>query len=180
MVFSILSLQCTVQKLGIWTEDIQGGLRCRFTKRTACVWSAHWARDPQRLRGGGGRSRHTCPITLSIRRRLLSCVRPSLEIRSCGSVRYRGRKSRRKGNQGLHWHGMKTTSRNQKENTTKQALETTHSSLSLAYLDLFRKIEPTRQRHRLKRTAVRLCSAKTRRAWATNSSVCVFYDFFFS
>lgn len=34
MVFSILSLQCTVQELGIRTEDIQG---CRSAKRTVCV-----------------------------------------------------------------------------------------------------------------------------------------------
>lgn len=127
---------------------------------------------------GGVESPHLPNHTEHSRRRLLSCVRPSLEIRFCGSVRYRGRKSRRKSGSPLTWN-ENNVKEPKKKNTTKQALETTRSSLSLSYLDLFRKIEPTRQRHRLKTTAVRLCSAKTRRAWATNLSVCVFYDFFF-
>lgn len=86
------------------------------------------------------------------------------------------------GNQGLHWHGMKTTSRNQKKkkyNRTSLRNDPL-KSFSSALRFVFRKIEPTRRRRRLKTTAVRLRSAKTRRAWATNSSVCVFYDFFFS
>lgn len=69
-----------------------------------CVISALSSGPTEIAGGGGGWSRHTRPITLSIRRRLLSCVRPSLEIRSCGSVRYRGRKSRRKSGSPLTWN----------------------------------------------------------------------------
>lgn len=66
MVFSILSLQCTVQELEIRTEDIQGGLRCNSTKRTMCVihhsGGLSWG-GGELEEGGGGR--HTCGITLS-------------------------------------------------------------------------------------------------------------------
>lgn len=135
-------------------------------KDSACVASALSSQQ-------GGRG----PITLRVRRRLLSRGRPSLEIRFCGSVRYRGRKSRRKSRSPLTWN-ENNVKEPKKTTTTKQALETTHSSLSLSYLGMFRKIEPTRQRHRHKTTALRLCSSTTRRAWATNLSVCVFYVFF--
>lgn len=174
MVFSILSLQCTVQELGIRTEDIQG---CHFAKRTVCVcvrlssgptdrgWGGGW-------RGGfGGRSRHTCTMAFDD-----GCCQPWLEIRFSGSFWYCGRRSRRKSASPLTWNenNVKELPKKLKYN------KTSHSSLSLSYLHLFGKMAPIHRGR--KSTAVRQRSARTRRAWATNSSVCVFlrFSFFFS
>lgn len=149
-------------------------------KDSVCVISALSSGPTEIAGGGGGWSRHTRPITLSIRRRLLSCVRPSLEIRSCGSVRYRGRRSRRKSGSPLTWNENNVKEPKKKKYNKTSLRNDPLKSFSSALRFVFRKIEPTRRRGRLKTTAVRLRSAKTRRAWATNSSVCVFYDFFFS
>lgn len=175
MVFSILSLQCTVQELGIRTEDIQG---CHFAKRTVCV-CVRLSSGPTELVGGWGGSPVATPFAESqgaFRRRLLSALAGNAVYRFC-------RVEEAAGNQGLRWHGMKTTSRNplknKKYNKTTPWRRATQVFSYRPYICL-EKMAPIRRGRRRKTTAVRQRCAKTSRAWATNSSIFkVFFSFFF-
>lgn len=130
MVFSILSLQCTVQELEIRTEDIQGGLRCNSTKRTMCVihHSGGLSWGGGELEEGGGR--HTCGITLSAQK-TTAVVRAAFagdaDLRLCQEIKVstdmesKKNKQKKKQRQGT-----------EKENTTKHDLKSIRSSLSLS------------------------------------------------
>ncbi len=142
-----LSFQCTVQDLGIWSENIRGGLQS-LSPKDKFMWyitvETGWMDlDICGNEWKNGKDRR--PMELH------TVWKDHVDIMAFTGnpvIRFDNKKDKTSKNIKLHCSVEKLCGpyaiwRKKKNKNKEKALETIHASLSQLYLHLFRKIEPT-------------------------------------